>query len=358
MAWSWVERVLDRLGAPELDWVQVEITTRCNARCSYCPRTALGDRWNSQDMPLALFRSLLCCLGQTRQVHLQGWGEPLLHPDFFEMVRVCKGKGLAVSTTTNGNVLDDAMLQRLMDLEVDVLGVSLAGVRPETNDALRAGTSMARLVEQMGRLAGLKARQGRELPAVHLAYLNAADSLEDLALLPEVARNMGADKIMISEPSPVATPEIPGRSLDPERLGLAAREAAYQQLEQRCQALGLELFWASRLREASGRRCTENPAAACLVGVEGQVSPCVFSAACLAGGDGGGSPASGREGPRVAGSLLFGDIRRSSLTRIWHSEEYAGFRTLFEPEAPARGRSWPAPCDACPQRGVEPADKA
>lgn len=354
MAWGWVERALDRLGAPELDWVQVEITTRCNAQCCYCPRTALGDGWNSQDMPLALFRSLLRCLGQTRQVHLQGWGEPLLHPQFFEMVRLCKAKGLAVSTTTNGNALDEAILRRLMDLDVDVLGVSLAGVRPETNDALRAGTSLTHLVEQLAHLAGLKGRQGRERPAVHLAYLNVADSLEDLALLPELASGLGAGKIMISEPSPVATPEIPGRSLDPERLDLAEREAAYQRLEQRCHVLGLELFWASRLREAADRRCTENPAAACVVGVEGQVSPCVFSTAILAGKTVHPSDASGQEWPGAVTPLVFGDIRRDSLTRIWRSAEYARFRSLFEQEASQPRRRWPAQCAACPQRRKEP----
>jgi len=354
MAWGWVESALDRLGAPELDWVQVEITTRCNARCCYCPRTSLGECWSSQDMPLELFRSLLRCLGQTRQAHLQGWGEPLLHPHFFEMVRLCKGKGLAVSTTTNGNVLDGAILQRLIDLEVDVLGVSLAGVRPETNDALRVGTSMARLMEQMACLAGLKARQGRERPAVHLAYLNAADSPEDLPLLPELARSLGASKIMISEPSPVATPEIPDRSLDPERLGLAEREAVYQGLEEKCLALGLEVFWASRLREAADLRCTENPVAACVVGVEGQVSPCVFSAAVLAGRADCRSPVRGQARPRAAAPLVFGDIRRDSLTRIWNSAEYARFRSLFGSDAPEDGQQWPAQCAACPQRRKGP----
>jgi len=349
MAWHWVKRLLDRLGAPELAWVQVEITTRCNARCGYCPRTALGPRWQSQDMPLELFRELLRCLGQTRQAHLQGWGEPLLHPQFFDMVRLCKARGLAVSTTTNGVALDDASLLRLVELEVDVLGVSLAGTSPQANDALRAGTSMERLVQRLGRLAELKARLSKPRPEVHLAYLNVADGPQELALLPELARDMGATKIMISELSPVATPEIPGLTQDPSRLGLAGREAAYQALAERGTALGLEVFWASRLRRVTGLPCTENPEAACVVGVQGQVTPCVSCCSVLAGEAEGPGPA---VLPAVQ-PMVFGDLRRDSLTDIWHSEPYARFRALFDPQA--HEPLWPPQCANCPQRGeVQP----
>ncbi len=348
MAGGWARRLLDRLGAPELDWVQVEITTRCNARCGYCPRTALGSRWSGRDMPLESFRELLRCLGQTRQAHLQGWGEPLLHPEFFEMLRLCKDRGLAVSTTTNGVCLDDACLRRLVELDLDVLGVSLAGVRPETNDALRAGTSLARLAESLARLAELKARLGRGRPEVHLAYLNVSDGPDDLALLPELARGMGIARIMVSEPSPSATPEAPGLALDRERRGLAVREAAYERLAGHGAALGLEVFWASRRRGAAGRVCTVNRSGAWGVGGGGEVSPCVFCAPTL-------SAAAPGE-PAGSGTLVFGGLARDSLTEIWHSEPYARFRALFEPGE--RERRWPEPCAACPQRGSSPGDGA
>jgi len=340
---GWVKRLLDRLGAPELDWVQVEITTRCNARCSYCPRTALWPCWPNRDMPLEDFRNLLRCLGQTRQAHLQGWGEPLLHPQFFEMVRLCKGKGLAVSTTTNGVKLDDACLRRLMESGLDVLGVSLAGVRPEANDALRAGTSMAHLADSLASLAELKARLGRNSPEVHLAYLNVSDGPDDLALLPELACGMGIAKIMISEPSPSATPVLPGLTLDRERRGLPDRELAYERLARLGATLGLEVFWASQLRRAAGLVCTENPSAACVVGVGGQVSPCVFCAPTLTGG-----------GTRGPAPLVFGELGRDSLTDIWHSGPYSRFRAMFD--SGEQEHRWPEQCMACPQRGRPNAD--
>lgn len=331
MGWAWMKGLLDRLGAPELDWVQVEITTRCDARCVYCPRTAQGSRWPARDMPLELFRSLLRCLGQTRQAHLQGWGEPLRHPNFLEMVRLCRDKGLAVSTTTNGNALDDAMARSLVDLEVATLGVSLAGARADTNDALRRGTSLDRLARGLASLTEHKARASRDLPEVHLAYLDLSQDPEELFALPGLARKLGITKIMLSAPSPRTTPDLPGWPT--VRRSEAEGEATYLELARRAAELGLDVFWTARLHRESGRLCTENPTGACVVGVDGLVTPCVF---CMSALD--------------ARPMIFGDINQQSLTDIWHSGAYADFRALFAPPGPSDQETWPEACARCPLR--------
>lgn len=54
------------------DALQVEITTHCSLRCTFCPREALRPSWASQHMPLALFERLVPDLPCWRFVHLQG----------------------------------------------------------------------------------------------------------------------------------------------------------------------------------------------------------------------------------------------------------------------------------------------
>ena len=124
---------------PRLDWIQVEITSHCNAACVYCPHTVYRDAWLDRHMTTDSFRKLSVALSKSRLVYLQGWGEPLTHPEFFEMVRMAKAVGCRVGTTTNGMSLDEEQCLRLVQEGVDIVAFSLAGV-DERSDLIRQGT--------------------------------------------------------------------------------------------------------------------------------------------------------------------------------------------------------------------------
>lgn len=84
---------------PRLEWLQIEISSDCTANCFYCPRTVYKDRWLTQHMEESLFRRLLPAFKKIRFVHLQGWGDPFTHPQFFDFARLAKHAGCQVGTT-------------------------------------------------------------------------------------------------------------------------------------------------------------------------------------------------------------------------------------------------------------------
>jgi hypothetical protein len=65
--------ILTNLFTPRFDWIQVEVTTHCQASCTYCPHTVYREHWAGRHLALATFRRLLPVLKRARLVHLQGW---------------------------------------------------------------------------------------------------------------------------------------------------------------------------------------------------------------------------------------------------------------------------------------------
>ena len=104
--------------------VDIELTNRCNAACSFCPR----DKTPHQGlMPHETFLRALERAVEHRDVVEQrfpgsgfnivfcGMGEPLLHPRVGEYVGRVTDAGLDVHLSTNGSLLDDAAGRALLD---------------------------------------------------------------------------------------------------------------------------------------------------------------------------------------------------------------------------------------------------
>lgn len=86
-------------------YVDIEITSHCNARCRFCPVSA--DPLPRRFMPRDVFLTVLSRLEgyPVKWVALNHYNEPLLDPDFLEKVRLLDRSGLALRLFTNGMLL-------------------------------------------------------------------------------------------------------------------------------------------------------------------------------------------------------------------------------------------------------------
>lgn len=331
MARSLRQYVRDWVFRPWLDWVQVEVSTECNARCVYCPTAVLGDRWRRRHMTLAEFQHLLPMLARATRpsswrrplLHLQGWGEPLLNPDFPAMVEAGRRAGVQIGTTSNGMALDSAMAARLVEAGLATISLSVAGIDGR-NDAIRRGTRLDRVFAALAALDRCKAKRQSAAPAVHIAYMLLASGLDDVERIPETFAGRGVDQIVVSTLGFVPDEALRGEVIVPRT------EAEYEALDQRLarvagKAADMGMTFAYRIPPPPGRRpelCAENVQAALVVTVDGEVTPCMFTRFDDA-------------------PFVFGDLGRQSLSEAWWSDSYLKFRRSFWDGAP------PARCLAC-----------
>jgi hypothetical protein len=141
---------LGRTRAPALLSLNLELTNRCNLRCTFCP-TADGRMGRAKGfMDPALFRRALEGAGRLEFVLLFQWGEPLLHPRFFDLAKEAAARGARTLVTTNGTLLDDRRVRALLDAGIDRVTVSVDG-DAATHEAVR-GVPLARTLEAVRRL--------------------------------------------------------------------------------------------------------------------------------------------------------------------------------------------------------------
>ncbi len=119
----------------------VELTTACNLDCAMCLRRALAEPGG--EMSLATFRRVVeqCAeLPSLTTLNFSGYGEPLVHPLFLEFLALAKGARLEVEVVTNGVLLTTGLMERLVDLRLDKLVVSVDSLGCDGGRDLHSGT--------------------------------------------------------------------------------------------------------------------------------------------------------------------------------------------------------------------------
>lgn len=116
--------------------VHLEITYACNWRCVFCYNPRHHDL---RRLTLDEWRGLLDDLRRlgTLTVTLTG-GEPLAHPQFFELAAAVRERAFLLRVFTNGTLVDDGAADRLATLKPMAVELSLHGATAEVHDAATA----------------------------------------------------------------------------------------------------------------------------------------------------------------------------------------------------------------------------
>ena len=114
---------------PKVDRFYIELTNACNFNCYFCPSTV--SKRDPRHMDFSLFRKIVDEIsekGITDTLAYYLLGEPLLYPRIFDAVAYAKGKGLKVEITTNGSLLKDDSIEKLVSIGLDILVISVVTI--------------------------------------------------------------------------------------------------------------------------------------------------------------------------------------------------------------------------------------
>jgi radical SAM protein with 4Fe4S-binding SPASM domain len=136
------DRLRYRPGAHSKPIVVWNCTPACNLSCSHCYAACAGEqKVLTTDQALAVIDDLAAFRAP---VLLFSGGEPFARPDIRTLAAHAKAKGLRVTFSTNGTLIDDATADWIRDLGVAYVGISIDGTEA-IHDAFRRHPGAYRL---------------------------------------------------------------------------------------------------------------------------------------------------------------------------------------------------------------------
>jgi MoaA/NifB/PqqE/SkfB family radical SAM enzyme len=302
--------------------LQVEVTSRCTRRCATCPRSALSDRWQESDLSGGTWERLARDLKLARHVHLQGWGEPLLHPELRRMVHDCKTSGCSVGITTNGDLLEPATSWMVAEA-VDLVTVSVGG-DPLTPACFEKGSRLEEVLNSVGRLSRLSGR-GRGKTRIQLSYLLTRDNASQLPALVRRAARAGPAEIFVIHLDCTPSSDLLRMSAFEEE-GLAAGVGEHLDTAARIARRHAIRFRGPALRPRELLACALDPTRFAFVTADGRTGPCVYGLLPISGL----VPRFCPGGDREVVPAYYGDLREAGLAEILEGPLRREFALPFE----------------------------
>jgi len=179
--------------------VYLEVTTGCNFDCTTCIRHSWLD--GTGQMAWDTFMRLaeqLDDFPKLETVHFGGFGEPLSHPRTLDMMEIIAAKGIKLEMITNGSLLTDKVINKLLDLGLARIYVSLDGPDDKEYNRIREGADFYQVYNNVKRLHQLKQQRGIDKPVINVEFVAMKSNYKRLPDLAGLLTEIGAQELLVT----------------------------------------------------------------------------------------------------------------------------------------------------------------
>jgi len=291
------------------------VEARCNLRCTMCPRN--DPNFKEGEMSYEMFTRIMDQLPFLREVQIAGLGEPFLHEDLFKMIEYARNRKIKSVVTTNGTLLNQQNIQRVVQSGLGALHVSIDSADPEVYKSIRVGARLEAVAENVKSLCDRRISEGSKLEIIVNSILMRRNysQVEDMIRL---CAAVGANSISFSDMQYSFDVGI-SRESESLRLASEVEKDEMRKLFVRAKSLSEELgieIGLPRLDQPRVRENCNQPWVYFSVKENGKVRPCC-----------------------AIHDLEFGDLNYESYRSIWNNDKFKDFRKrLLSNEVPTRCR--------------------
>jgi radical SAM protein with 4Fe4S-binding SPASM domain len=181
-------------------YMQIEPVGQCNLRCQMCSIQFRQDGPPYGPPAFMSFETFTNSVDQfvgLQELHLQGLGEPMMHPRFFEMVEYAAQKGIRVTTNSNVTLLNDRRAERCVTSGLDCLYISIDAATAETYERIRVRAHFERVLGNLQRIVSARQRLGSATPRLRIVMVIMRQNLHELPDLVRMAHQLSIESIFV-----------------------------------------------------------------------------------------------------------------------------------------------------------------
>lgn len=160
--------------------VRIEPASRCNLKCMHCPTGTVDIKRGlmNENVLERVLEELKKNKEHIKIVVLYHGGEPLLHKNFFEIIKRVKkiNNDFFVKTVSNGMALKRENSEKLIDSQIDLIEFSLDGISSEESQHIRIKSNTDKIIENIKNLIEIKKLSKSNKPKI---YINTTQFLEN-----------------------------------------------------------------------------------------------------------------------------------------------------------------------------------
>jgi len=151
------------------------------------------------DLTLERFRAALDAFPDLEHIELQGEGESLMHPRFFEMVDMLRARNIRVSLISNGSHFTDAAVTQILDAQLEKISISLESADPKSFREIRGG-KLEKVERGIRALLAERNRRGLMRPAVGFSVTVLNRTRHELGPILALYKALGLDGGITMQP--------------------------------------------------------------------------------------------------------------------------------------------------------------
>ncbi len=182
----------------------VDVTEVCNLACIHCPHPEFkksahyAARYLEPELNAKLVDEVRDYgQGHTQYIRYTSEGEPLVHPKIYEMIDYAtKNSGVLVSLTTNGTLMNEKKIEKLLASGVDAIDTSIDAFSPETYATIRVNGNLKVTNANVLKLIEMRDQAPKRTKVV-VSYVEQPQNRHETDAFEKFWKDQGADYVVI-----------------------------------------------------------------------------------------------------------------------------------------------------------------